>query len=115
MTALDWAGAVREAQEATGFRGEVVVRTVEAVRKAVSAARHAEFDQELGALDGGGAFDAFLDHWWTQALADVAPTEDAREHAIDFADLAISLHVRAKGGPTYTSTEVEQMIKKVVS
>ncbi|MFI1825060.1 hypothetical protein ACH41E_01230 [Streptomyces sp. NPDC020412] len=115
MTALNWTDAVSEAREATGFRGEVVPRTVEAVRKAVSTARHSEFDQELGALGRGGAFDAFLDHWWTQALADSMPEQDARELAVEFADLAIALYVRAKGGPTYTSTEVEQMIKRVVS
>ncbi len=52
MTAVDWAGAVREARESTGFGGEVPARTVAAARTAVRAERRAGFDRELGGLDG---------------------------------------------------------------
>ncbi|WP_323450272.1 hypothetical protein [Streptomyces yaizuensis] len=110
MSVVDWDSAVREAREATGFRGEVTGRTIAAVRAEVRADRREEFDSELGALGGGGAFEAFLDHWWTQALADAANDEEAREHVIEFADLAIALRVRAEGGPTHTADAVEQMI-----
>lgn len=104
MAVQGWADAVRDAREATGFDGEVIARTVAAVREAVSAGRHTEFDQELGALDGGGPFDAFLSHWWTQALADTAPDEVARERATNFADLAITLQVRSLSAPRRVDT-----------
>lgn len=58
---------------------------------------------------GSGGFEAFLNHWWTQALADSAPNEGARSQAIDFADLAVSLYARAVGGPTSTQEQVEAM------
>ncbi|MEU5239733.1 hypothetical protein ACH4UR_25250 [Streptomyces lydicus] len=112
---LDWADAVEQAGEATGYAGEVVPRAVEPIRAHLRAGRHREFDLELGALSQGGAFEAFLDHWWTQALADTALDADARELAVEFADLAIALRVRSEGGPTYTSAEVEQMLTRMVS
>ncbi len=48
-------------------------------------------------------------------LADAALDDEAREAAIGFADVAVALHVRAEGGPTYTSDEVEQMITRKAS
>ncbi|MFF3709231.1 hypothetical protein [Streptomyces phaeochromogenes] len=42
-------------------------------------------------LSEGSAFEVFLDHWWTQSLADRATDADAKDLAIDFADLAIAL------------------------
>ncbi|MEW1658602.1 MULTISPECIES: hypothetical protein [unclassified Streptomyces] len=115
MAELDWTGAVDQAREATGYAGEDIPRTVDAVRERLRADRRQEFDEELGALDGGGAFEAFLNHWWTQALADATLDDEAKEAAIEFADVAIALHVRAEGGPTYTSDEVEQMIARKAS
>ncbi|MER6916025.1 hypothetical protein ABT354_30490 [Streptomyces sp. NPDC000594] len=115
MAELDWAGALEEAREATGYSGEIIPRTVGAVRSAVRPGRHAEFDRELGALDRGAAFDVFLDHWWTQALADSALDEDSQELALEFADLAVALHVRGQGGPAYTPAEIERMITGAAS
>ncbi|MER7046477.1 hypothetical protein [Streptomyces jumonjinensis] len=115
MAVRGWEGALREAREATGFGGEVTDRTVGAVRAVVRGDRRSEFERELGALGGGGAFEAFLDHWWTQVLADAAGDEQARERAVEFADLAIALRVRAEGGPTHTAAEVERMIMGPVS
>ncbi|MFK0294878.1 hypothetical protein ACIQU6_31000 [Streptomyces sp. NPDC090442] len=115
MPEFGWADAVRQAREATGYAGEDIPRTVDAVRGRLRANRREEFDQELGTLDAGGAFEAFLNHWWTQALADTALDSEARELAIEFADLTVALRVRAEGGPTYTSVEVEQMIARKAS
>lgn len=42
-------------------------------------------------LSEGSACEAFLDHWWTQSLADTATDADAKALAIDFAGLAIAL------------------------
>ena len=47
------------------------------------------------------------------ALADSAPDESVRESAIEFADVAVSLHSRASGGPTATQAEIEAVISKV--
>ncbi|AJC57107.1 MULTISPECIES: hypothetical protein [Streptomyces] len=110
MTELNWADAVRQAREGTGYAGEDIPRTVEGIRERVQADRWDEFDRELGTLGGGRAFEAFLNHWWTQALADTAPGTEAREIAIEFADLAVALYVRTEGGPTYSSDEIERMI-----
>ncbi|MEV6588276.1 hypothetical protein [Streptomyces acidicola] len=109
MTAK-WQTAVAEAQEATGFTGEVVQRTVDGIGTALRLDHRADFYTELGALADSGGFEAFLNHWWTQALADSAPDEDARERAIDFADLAVSLYARSAGGPTSTHTEIEALV-----
>ncbi|EDY50411.1 hypothetical protein [Streptomyces clavuligerus] len=115
MEDANWAGAVGTAREASGFGGEAVVRTVAAVRAAVRPERRAEFDRELGAVGGGGAFDVFLDHWWIQALVDAAPDEGAREAAVEFADLAVALRARGEGGPTRSAAEIEQMLAEMVS
>ncbi|WP_275461383.1 hypothetical protein [Streptomyces noursei] len=95
MADLQWARATGQAREATGYAGEDIPRSVEAVRERLRADLRQELDQELGALDGGGAFAAWLNHWWTQALADAALDDEAREAAIGFADVAVALHVRA--------------------
>ncbi|MGW6362327.1 hypothetical protein ACWFR5_46000 [Streptomyces sp. NPDC055092] len=67
----------------------------------------ADFYAELGDLSDPGAFDAFLNHWWTQALADSTTDEETRRAAIDFADVAVSLYARAVGGPTSAQEEIE--------
>src|SRR5689334_10871774 len=90
--AIGWQDAVAEAREATGFMDEVVQRTVDGIGAALRLDHRAGFHTELGALADSGGFDAFLNHWWTQALADSATDEDARERAIDFADVAVSLY-----------------------
>ncbi|WP_328502229.1 hypothetical protein OG828_23450 [Streptomyces sp. NBC_00457] len=108
--AIEWQDAVTEAQEATGFSGEVVPHTVDGIGSALRLDHRADFYTELGALADSGGFDAFLNHWWTQALADSAVDEDAREQAIDFADVAVSLYARAAGGPTTTQAEIEALV-----
>lgn len=52
----------------------------------------------------------FLNHWWTQAAADSAADADAREQALDFADVAVSLYARVTGGPTTTQAEIEALV-----
>jgi len=69
-----------------------------------------------GGLSDSGGFEGFLSHWWTRALADSAPAEDAREQAIDFADVAVSLyarparrrtHILSHGGPAQSKGRPE--------
>ncbi|WP_217208765.1 hypothetical protein [Streptomyces sp. AC550_RSS872] len=105
--AREWQNAVAQAREATGFTGSVVQRTVDGIGVAPRLDHRADFCTELGALADSGGFEAFLSHWWTQSLADAAPDGDAREQAIDFADVAVSLFVRAVGGPTSTQAEID--------
>ncbi|KUO19688.1 hypothetical protein [Streptomyces dysideae] len=107
---VEWQHAVAEAREATGFTGAVVQRTVEGIGAALRLDHRAAFYAELGTLSGSGGFEAFLNHWWTQALADSAPGEEAREQAIDFADVAVSLYARATGGPTSTQAEIDAIV-----
>ncbi|MBZ9641956.1 hypothetical protein [Streptomyces sp. PSKA30] len=109
MTA-EWQNAVAEAQEATDFKGDVVQRTVEGIGTALRLDHRAAFYTELGSLSDSGRFEAFLNHWWTQALADSAPDKGTREQAIDFADVAVSLYARAIGGPTSTQAEIDAII-----
>ena len=78
----EWQNAVTEARETTGFTGEVVPRTVEGIGAALRIDRRTEFYAELGALGDPGGFEAFLNHWWTQALADSAPDEDAHQPGV---------------------------------
>lgn len=106
----EWQKAVAEAREATGFTGNVVQRTVDGIGAALRLDHRADFYTELGALADSGAFEAFLNHWWTQALADAAPDEHSRERAIDFADVTVSLFSRAVGGPTSTQSEIDAII-----
>lgn len=106
MTAK-WQTAMTEAREATGFTDEVVQRTVDGIGTGLRLDHRADFYRELGALADSGGFEAFLNHWWTQALADSAPDEEARSRAIDFADVAVSLYARAVGGPTSTQEQIE--------
>ncbi|WP_328360114.1 hypothetical protein OG800_24000 [Streptomyces sp. NBC_00445] len=108
--AIEWQDVVAEALEATGFTGEVVQRTVDGIGAALRLDHRADFYTELGGLADSGGFDAFLNHWWTQALADSAVDEDAREQAIDFADVTVSLYARATGGPTTTQAEIEALV-----
>ncbi|MER6997579.1 hypothetical protein [Streptomyces sp. NPDC000410] len=95
-----WSEILEEARQDLGFTGEVVPRNLKGIRAALKPERLADLDAELSALSEGAIFDAFLDAWWTQALADSASSVEDRERAIDFADLAISLRVlRSGGGP----------------
>lgn len=105
-----WQDAVTEAREATGFSSAVVPRTVEAIGAALRIDRRTEFYAELGALGDPGGFEAFLNHWWPQALADSAPHEEAREQAVDFADVAVSLYARLMDGPTATQAEINALV-----
>lgn len=105
--AAEWQSAVSEAQEATGFTGDIVQRTVDGIGFALRLDRRADFYTELGSLSDSGGFEAFLNHWWAQALADSAPDEATREQAIDFADVAVSLYARATSGPTFTQDEID--------
>lgn len=111
----EWQNAVAEAREATGFTGNVVQRTVDGIGAALRLDHRADFYSELGALADSGGFEAFLNHWWTQALADSAPNEEVREQAIDFADAAVSLFARAAGGPTSTQSEIDAFVTGVES
>ncbi|MEX2982046.1 hypothetical protein [Streptomyces sp. C36] len=106
----DWAAVCDQARQESGYSGPEPARTVDAIGAALRLDHRADFYAELGTLVDGAAFDVFLDHWWTQALADNARDEAAREAAIDFADLAVSLRARAADGPTYTMAEVEAML-----
>jgi hypothetical protein len=108
--AIEWQDAVAEARETTGFTDEIVQRTVDGIGAALRLDHRADFYTELGALTDSGGFDAFLNHWWTQALADSAADEGAREQAIDFADVAVSLYARATSGPTSTQAEIEALV-----
>ena len=111
MTA-EWQSTVAEAREATGFDSVVVRRNVDGIGAALRLDHRAGFYAELGGLADSGGFDGFLNHWWAQALADSAPDKDARERAIDFADVAVSLFARSTGGPTSTQAEVEALVTK---
>ncbi|MEF9905017.1 hypothetical protein [Streptomyces sp. P9-A2] len=108
--AAKWQDAIAEAQEVTGFIGEVVPRTVDAIGTALRIDRRTEFYTELGALGDADRFESFLNHWWAQALADSALDEDTREQAIEFADTSVSLHSRAVDGPTVTQAEITALV-----
>ncbi|MFF2504265.1 hypothetical protein ACFVTY_12940 [Streptomyces sp. NPDC058067] len=105
--AAEWQTAVAGAREATGFTGKNIHRNIDAIGGTLRLDHRADFYAELGALSDPGGFDAFLNHWWTQALADSATDEDTRQAAIDFADVAVALYARAVGGPTSTQQEIE--------
>ena len=105
-----WQNAVTEAQQATGFTGDVLPRTVDGIGTALRLDHRAGFYAELGTLSDSGRFDAFLNHWWTQALADSAPDEHARAQAIDFADVTVSLYARFTDGPTASQAEIEALV-----
>ncbi|MFF1599608.1 hypothetical protein ACFVYV_19240 [Streptomyces mirabilis] len=111
--AAKWQNAVAEAQEATGFTGEIVRRTVAGIGTALRLDHRADFYAELGTLADSGGFEAFLNHWWAQALADSAPNGDAREEAVDFADVAVSVYARAVGDPTVTQAEFDALVAGV--
>ncbi|MDT3396610.1 hypothetical protein RKE29_08135 [Streptomyces sp. B1866] len=105
-----WSRALRQAREDTGFRRAELPRRVDSVRAALSAERQAAFDAELAALSDGVAFEVFLDHWWTQALVDTAGDRTAKEEALDFADLAVSLRISLSGGPTASAADAEVLV-----
>ncbi|WP_405479716.1 hypothetical protein [Streptomyces sp. NBC_00009] len=105
--AAEWQTAVAGARETTGFAGKDIHRNVDAIGGALRLDHRAGFYVELGLLSDPEGFDAFLNHWWTQALADSATDEKTRRAAIDFADVAVSLYARAVGGPTSTQEEIE--------
>ncbi|MEU1826535.1 hypothetical protein ABZ502_29380 [Streptomyces abikoensis] len=96
--APEWAAAIRQARDETGYRGPDVPPTVGGIRARLRGERHDEFDAELADVPDGALFEAFLYHWWTQALADNADGEEARQAAIVFADLATALHAEATQG-----------------
>jgi hypothetical protein len=104
---VEWQRAAGEAREAMGFTGEDLPRTVDAIGAALRLDHRGEFYAELGTLADAGRFDAFLNHWWGQALADSATDEETRQAAIDFADATVSLYARAVGGPTSTQEQIE--------
>ncbi len=109
MTA-EWQRAVAEAREATGFAGRDIPRAIEAIGAALRLDHRAAFYAELGTLADSGSFEAFLNHWWTQALADSAADAQDRETAIDFADVAVSLYARAAGGPKSTQGQIDAIV-----
>ncbi|MFH8467500.1 hypothetical protein [Streptomyces sp. NPDC017991] len=106
-----WSDILQEAREAVGFTGHAVPRNLEGIRAALRPDRLPDLDAELATLSEGSAFDAFLDHWWTQALVDAATDVDAQAVAIDFADLATALRAKSAGGGTLTQAEVEDMLR----
>ncbi|MCX4906528.1 hypothetical protein [Streptomyces sp. NBC_00878] len=107
-----WSEILQEAREAVGFTGPMVPRNLEGIRAALRPDRLPDLDTELATLSEGSAFEAFLDHWWAQSLADTATDANAKALAIDFADLAIALRAKATGGSgTYTQAEVEDMLR----
>lgn len=109
----EWAAAIRQARDETGYRGPDIPRTVGDIRSGLRDEHHEDFDAELADVADGAMFEVFLYHWWTQALADVAEGESARQAAVDFADLATALHATAtSSGRTYTSEEVEAMLRE---
>ena len=107
--AVEWQLSVVEARKATGFTGEDISRSINAIGEALRLDHRADFYAELGSLSDPGRFDAFLNHWWTQALADSATDEETCQSALDFADVTVSLYARAMGGPTSTREQVEAM------
>ncbi|WP_326753666.1 hypothetical protein OIE73_19080 [Streptomyces hirsutus] len=92
--AAEWQDTVTEAQKATGFTGKVVPRTVDTIGTALRIDRRTEFYTELGALGDADRFEAFLNHWWVQALADTS----------------VSLHSRAVDGPTVAQAEITALV-----
>jgi hypothetical protein len=84
-----WAEAVRQAQDELGYQDPDIPRTVAGIRDALRSDLHDAFRAELDSLSEGGPFEVFLDHWWTQVVVDAAGDDDAREDALDFADLAV--------------------------
>jgi len=107
-----WGEAIEEARQQLDFGGSVVPRNLSGIRAALRPDQLVALEDELSTLAQGAAFDAFLDHWWTQALADSASGAHGKELAIEFADLAVALRVRAAGGGLgFTQAEVEAMLK----
>ncbi len=96
MTTPDaWATALRQAAEQLGHPVPAIPRTVAGITGALSEQRRDEFRAELDAIADGISFEVLLDTWWTQAVVDSAEGEDARERALEVADLAVSLRNRS--------------------
>ncbi|MFC8917605.1 hypothetical protein ACFT5C_17710 [Streptomyces sp. NPDC057116] len=110
-----WQSILEEARETVGFTGHVVPRNLDGIRHALLPERLVDLDRELATLTEGSAFEVFLDHWWTQALADSAVGREDKERAIEFADLAIALRVKQSGATGYTQDEVEAMLGDLAS
>ena len=106
-----WTVAVRQAQEELGYPDPGIPRTVGGIRGVLRHGLRDAFDADLGAMSQGITFEVFLDEWWTQTVVDAAgDDEDAREAALEFADLAVALRISASGGPTLSTAEVEDML-----
>lgn len=101
-----WERIITEAREHSGYTGPIPARTVAEIEAALDDKRRDPYRKELAQLGDGPGFEAFLDHWWVQAIADNS-TEDAKEAAVDCADIAIALHVKANPGPTFTAAQVD--------
>lgn len=90
-TYATWHEALADAERQIGHTLPTVVdRTVTGIGDALPLAHRNAFYNELAALGEGDRFEAFLDNWWTQAIASAADPAD-RERAIDVADLTVSL------------------------
>lgn len=109
MSTYTWADAIHDASTDLGHPDPGITRTIAGIRPALRTDRRTAFDAELSALSEGGAFDVFLDHWWTQALQDTATDEDTRETALAFADLAVSLRIAHQSGPTVSAADIEEL------
>jgi hypothetical protein len=106
-----WTEAVRRAREELGYPDPGIPRTVAGVRDVLRRDLRDAFDADLGAMSQGITFEVFLDEWWTQTVVDAAgDDEDAREAALEFADLAVALRISVGGGPTVSTAEVEDML-----
>lgn len=110
-----WDEYLEEARQETGYTGPSVPRHLGGIRAVLKPERLVDLEGELATLEEGDAFEAFLDHWWTQALADSNADAEEKERAIEFADLAISLRARAVSSAGYTQQEVEAMLRDPAS
>ena len=111
MVVMDtWPEAIARAQESLGYRDPGVARTVAGVLSALRPEHRDAFHADLETLASGMAFEVFLDQWWTQAVVDGSHDEESREAALEFADLAVSLRIRAGGGPSLSTAEVEELV-----
>jgi hypothetical protein len=104
-----WAEAVAGAKASLGYPDPRIDRTVAGVLGALRAEHRETFEADLAALSSGLGFEVFLDQWWTQAVVDGTDGEEAREAALEFADLAVSLRIRACGLPALGMGEVERL------
>jgi hypothetical protein len=104
-----WAEAVAGAKESLGYPDPRIDRTVAGVLGALRVEHRETCEADLAALSSGLGFEVFLDQWWTQAVVGGADGEEAREAALEFADLAVSLRIRACGLSALDMGEVERL------